>query len=67
MEGECPPTSPPPKPPSSLTWLWNGLHGVLGAEPQQNRSGNRKNACQPRGQHSDPHAHETAPNPRLIP
>lgn len=40
----------PPRLLPGLTWLWNGLHDVLGAEPQQNHSGNRKNAYQPNGQ-----------------
>lgn len=44
----------PPRPSPDLTWLWNGLHGVLGAGPQQNHSGNGKNAYQPKGQPSDP-------------
>lgn len=54
------------RPPPGLTWLWNDLHGVPGAEPQQNRSGNRKNAYQANSQPSDPHLYEPASSPRLL-
>lgn len=57
----------PPRPSPGLTWLWSGLHGVLGAEPQQNRSGKGKNAYHPNSQPSDPPLHEPAPSPRLLP
>lgn len=50
----------PPRSSPSLTWLLSDLHGVLGAAPQRNHSGKRKNACQSTDS-SLPQLHERTP------